>query len=44
MLMGMALLPLVARSMFFGTKVGAVLDAVAGCVVMAGIGIGGAEG
>ncbi len=46
MLMGMALLPLVARSLllFFGTGVGAVLGVVAGCGTRAGISIGSAEG
>ena len=46
MLMGMALLPLVAQLLllFFGARVGAFLGAVAGCVVMAISGIGGAEG
>jgi hypothetical protein len=46
MLMGIALLPLVARLLFFFfcARMGTVLGAVAGCGTMIGIGIGGAEG
>ncbi len=49
MLMGIALLPLMARLLllFFCARMGAALGVVAGCGTktgMAGIGIGGAEG
>jgi hypothetical protein len=46
MLMGMALLPLVARLLllFFGVGMGAILETVAGCGARTGIAIDGAEG
>jgi hypothetical protein len=46
MLMGMALLPLVARLLllFLGARVCAVLGALAGCGARIASGIGGAEG
>jgi hypothetical protein len=46
MLIGIALLPLVAQLLllFFSARVGADLEALAGCGAMVGIGIGGAEG